>query len=180
MINAIKPKNKPVMVECAATLYLDADEVDNSHVAERVLAEGYREQTERHVTIIGNSAGLAIKEALDKYSPEQKQQYLDIIKNLLNQLDWKFKPKDFYHIQKNGTFSGGGELFEERESYIRVIKMPGMEKLYKNINNLLDLKIPTQFPHITLFSRGERQNPLWYGIGISSKEKFKELNPIKI
>lgn len=180
MFGTIKPKNKPVILEHTVTLYLYPGEVDNSRIAERARAEGYREQTERHVTIIGNSASLAIKEALEKYSPEKQQQFGGILKNLLDKLDWKFKPKEFYHIEKKGIFAGGGDLFEARESYIRVIKMPAIEKLYKELNKLLGLDLPTQFPHITLFTRGERQDPVWYGIGIGSEEKFNELNPKKI
>ncbi len=180
MTKTIRPKNKPVMVEDEAALYLDADEVDISDIKERAVSEGYREQTERHVTIIGDSAGKAIKEALLKHPLEQKQQFLNIVKKLLLELDWEFKFKEIYHIEKTGTFYGGGEHVEERQSYIRAINMPAMEEFYRELNKLLDLNLPTQFPHITLFTKGERENPVWYGIGIGSEEKFKTLSPIKV
>jgi hypothetical protein len=55
--------------------------------------------------------------------------------------------------------------------------MQDMAKFYREMNKLLGADLPVQFPHITLFTIGERENPKWRGIGIDSEEKFKTLNP---
>lgn len=179
MTKIIKPKNKPVIEGCEAVLYLDADEVDISDIEEKARAEGYREQTSRHATIIGGT-GKDIKELIEKYPTTEQEKIMGEIRKLLRSFDWKFQAKEIYHIEKKGTFTGGGDLIEERESYIRAIDMPDMEKFYNELNKMLNANFPTQFPHITLFTRGERENPVWHGIGIGSKEKFLTLNPKQI
>jgi hypothetical protein len=176
----ITPRNKPIVYEDQeSALFLEKSEVDISDIEAKARNEGYREQTERHITIIGGTAQL-IRELIAEYPADTQEGLWQKIADLLQDYEWKFMPKDVYHIKKTGTFSGGGDLIEERQSYIRAIEMPDMAKYYAEVSKLLNTDLPVQFPHITLFTKGERENPKWYGIGIASEEVFQTMNPVKI
>lgn len=134
------------------------------------------EQRSRHITIVG---GTIIKNILDKLSQKEKSQMIHRIRKLLKSFDWQFIPTDIYRISRRGLAYDDFEK-DERESYIRVIKMRDMIKFYKKLNHLLKTNFPTQFPHITLFTRGDRPDAPYRGIAINSKEKFKQLYPKKV
>lgn len=148
-------------------------------IEQRALNEGFRKQNKRHVTILGGSTKDLLKDILDKMLEEEKKETFEKIKIILKSLEWKFVPTKIYKIKKQGYFSGLN-ILENRESYINTIDMPDMGIFYEKLNLLLKSKLPMQVPHITLFTKGERENPDYYGISISSMEEFETLNPIEV
>lgn len=159
-------------------LSLENDNTGNV-IESRALNEGFRRQNKRHITILGDSTKELLKDVLNKLSLEERENILEKIKNLLNSLEWKFKPKEIYRIKKQGYFSDS-DILENRESYISIVEIPDMKIFYQKLNSLLKSNLPTQVPHITLFTKGERENPKYYGIPIPSMEEFNTLNPKKI
>ncbi|MFA4995555.1 MAG: hypothetical protein WC536_00165 [Patescibacteria group bacterium] len=171
----IKP-NKPVLnSDLHSCIELTANQVNVSDIKERALAEGYREQTSRHITIL---SGSKVREIIEHTSLDKKVLNKKIL-SLLLKFDWEYKEKDLFHIEKSGYWDGS-DILENRESYIRTIEMPSIKLLYKKISEKLGKNIPSQFPHITLFTRGERENFKYQGIAIPSEEDFLKLKPIKI
>lgn len=173
--------SKPIMTKdlyCPIYIKLNRNQVDFCNIKQRAKYEGFREQTDRHITIIGATSQKKIKKALSKFTIEKQKKLIKEIKNLLKGLKWQYKqePK-IYLISEKKCFNKDGNIIEHRKAYIRPIKMPDMKTFYTKLNILLQSRIPVQFPHITLFTKGERPNPDYYGIGISSKTNFKRLHP---
>ncbi|MEK7081167.1 MAG: hypothetical protein AAB902_02155 [Patescibacteria group bacterium] len=159
-------------------LFLENDNT-GSVIESRALGEGFRRQDKRHITVLSGSTRELLKNILDKLSLEEKRVVLDKIKNIFEGLKWEFKPKEIYRIKKTG-YVDNPNILENRESYINIVEMPDMEIFYLKLNSLLKSNLPTQIPHITLFTKGERENPKWYGIPIPSTEEFNSMNPEKI
>ncbi len=142
---------------------------------ERTMGEGFRKQIDRHITILYYPIDILFKNIFDK----DRENFLGKIRELLNNYKWKFKPTNIYKIERKGYFGKLSEI-EHRESYISLVDIPDMRLFYDKLNLLLKLNLPTQFPHITLFTKGERDNPSYYGIPISSIEEFNNFNPREI
>ncbi len=128
---------------------------------------------------MGGSTRRLVMDILDKFSDEKKEDVIKEIKNIFESLNWKYKPAGIYKIQKEGYFDDSS-ILEKRESYINIVNMPDIEVFYQKLNSLLKSDLPTQIPHITLFTKGERKNPKWYGISIQSIEEFNNLKPKNI
>ena len=156
-------------------------ENDNTgkEIGPMALKEGFRRQNERHITILGGKTKISLTSILDNFSDADRTAILNKIKELLKSLKWEFEPKEIYRIQKQGYFDNP-DILENRQSYINMVNMPDMEVFYKNLNTLLKSNLPTQVPHITLFTKGERENPLWYGISVPSMEEFNNSKPERI
>ena len=162
-----------------SAIWLKKSETDISNIKERAQAERFAEQTKKHITIIGGQSDIII-DSLNKMEINQRNNTIEIIKSLLEKFDWQFEPGETFWITKEGFFDKDSKVLERRESYIRVVDLPDMEKFYQELNKLLHTNIPAQFPHITLFSKGENEKRKYKGISIPSKEEFKKLNPQKI
>ncbi len=160
------------------SLELDHDNT-GSRIESMALKEGFRKQDHRHVTIVGGSTKRLLKQALTKLPKEEQRQMMIEIKKLLTSLDWSFVPIEIYKIEKIGTF-GDSEIPEYRESYINVIDMPAVTAFYDGLKLLLNTDFPLPVPHITLFTKGETENPRYYGIPISSIDDFHQMNPRKL
>lgn len=175
----IKPKKPILFPNFESAIMLRKSEVDTGDIKVRAIKEGYLEQKQRHITVIGGTSSRIMVEKLDLLFQKDKEDKIRQIKKLFKKIDWQFEPKNIYHILKLGMEYDDFEK-DERESYIRLIKQPGMTKFYRKLNRLLGTNLPTQFPHITLFTNGERPDASYRGIAINSKEKFKQLHPKKI
>lgn len=160
-------------------MFLLENDVTGDIMSPKVIKDGFRRQNERHITILGGSTSELLKNILNKLTKEDKKSILDKIKNFIEDLEWKFESKEIYLISKNGCIDNSS-ISEERQSYINMVEMPDMQVFYKKLSNLLEANLPVQVPHITLFTKGERKNPVWYGIPIPSKEEFHNLRPQKI
>jgi len=159
-------------------LFLENDNTGDI-LESKVLEEGFRKQNKRHITILGGSTKELLKNILNKLSEEEKNNILKEIKGLLEDLRWVYTLKDIYKIQKQGYFNDSN-ILENRESFISMIDMPDMEIFYNKLNSLLKTNLPVQVPHITLFTKGERENPNYYGIPVPSIQEFNNMNPEKI
>lgn len=181
MKNQIIKHKKPVLLpNFRCYIKLNKDEVDISNIKTKATKEGYREQTERHITIIGRTGSQVIRKLLNKLAPKEKSQTVKKIKKIINKLDWQFTPKEIYHVSRRDHLSKNDED-DNRESYVRIVNMPAARKFKKELRTLFNAEIPTHcFPHITLFTRGEEPNPKYCGIPIRSKEIFDRLHPKKI
>jgi hypothetical protein len=59
---------------------------------------------------------------------------------------------------------------EDRRSIVRMVKLPSIEALFVQLRRDLNLQIPTQPTHITLFTGGDGR-----GIGINSNEELTDI-----
>jgi len=143
--------------------------------------EGFKRQDKRHITVLGVSTHKSFLKILEKCSEKDRKEVLNDVRKILKSLKWKFKPLpgEIYKVRRRGHFDVPS-IIESRTSYIQLIDMPDMKKFYKKLNSLLGSKFPVQVPHITLFTKGERKNPKYYGFGICSEKDFKKMFPKKI
>lgn len=170
----IKPSQPIIKPDYQIFLGLENKEIEvAADVKKKAIKKGFREQTSRHITILGFDS-IAIRNWLINNPNHSVKE----IEQLLRDFDWNFTPMHIYHIEKAVNFYK--DVIERRESYISTIDMPDLEKFYKKLNKLLGTNLSVQFPHITLFTKGERVNPRFYGIPIPSKEEFLKLKPILI
>lgn len=154
---------------------LEAGQGESLKIRIRALKEGYREQDKRHITVLSDDK---IEEIL-KHTSLSKDEVNQKILQIVNSYDWHYKELDIYHIEKTGS-EDRSEVKEHRQSYIRTIDMPDMGRFYKELDKTFGTKLLVQFPHITLFTKGEKENPIYYGISVPSEEDFGKLNPEKM
>jgi hypothetical protein len=159
------------------SLKLDHDNT-GAQVEAQAVAEGFRRQDHRHVTILGGRTKKLLKAALAKLPEEERKNALQEIKRFLGSLSWEFTPKDIYKVEKDGEFGPEDEI-EHRESYINLIDMPAIPAFYAWLKEVFKTDFPEQVAHITLFTKGEGENPRYYGFPISSMADFHQMNPQK-
>jgi len=166
-------KNKPQMVDGFWwILHVENDAVDISSVEKYAQSNDFRPKDEKHVTIIGSKCRDAIVEKMDELGDEGKQKLLNSIETLMKKYDWKFEPKEYFHIKKEHEGA-------EKEAIICTISMPCLQPFYNDINTLLNADLPIQFPHISLFTKGPINKDGYYGIPMPSEEEFNKSNPVK-
>lgn len=182
MHRKIFPRKKPQLKKnLYCWIRLRKDEVDISSLRGKAIREKYREQTKRHITIIGGTTTEKIRNIFKVLDAKRKKIYRKKIALMLKRLQWGYYQKSIYHIAKTGYFTwDGGVRKEKRRAYIASLELPAIRILYRRINRLLHTRFPTQYPHITLYTKGEKQNNLYYGIPISSTKEFKSFHPKKI
>jgi hypothetical protein len=165
-----------------ATLLMDVVPENSSFESLRKFAEkeGLSQKKEFHITIIGSETGAVIIEKISSMLPEERDEFLTRIENFSKRFTWcHFFLPEYYLISKEYG-EGGSEVVETRKSVIQNLKLPDLEKFYENLNELLEIKFSTPFPHVTLFTTSTNEEKKLRGIGIYSKEQLKTLNPIKI
>lgn len=170
-----KPKKPVILKDLKATINLEMDDVKIDDIESLALKRGYRRQTSPHVTVL---CGTKLRQIMAKNPEMDKKSIAKIIKQAIGKFDWSYKEEEIFHIEKSCLYTGGTNI-EHRKSYIRKIDMPDMERFYDELSKQFNVELSAQFPHITLYTKGERKNPTWYGIPVRSIEDFKNLNPIK-
>ena len=177
MQKLIHPKPPAFTEELYFGIELTEGQVDISEIERLARAEGYREQTHRHITILNEKTFIPL---LNKFPESEQKRIFKEINDLVKETDWSFTPKDIYYVARPitpGVVADG----KSKESYIRTVEMPGINGFITKINKILNADIPFRFPHITLFTRGEgKKVPPFYGIPINSLEQFKKLKTKKI
>jgi|GEM_PF-920990 hypothetical protein len=141
---------------------------------------GFEEKNEFHITVVGFRNAAEIRKALKKFSSLERQEKIDAIGALIKDTDWKFVPEArAFRIAKEyknpDPKHKGAEVTEHRESYIRMVHLPAMERFYGELSNILGADIRPQPPHITLFTAGTDKEKAKGGIGINTKEELKKL-----
>lgn len=176
----IKPSLPKISPNGHCTIKLKKAEVDISDIEETARKMKFSKQTSRHISVIAGRTEDALYKILSRLNVEERKKLVSQIESLINQFDWMSSPQRVaYHIKKRGTFGKESRIIENRESVVRLIDMPDMKRFFNKLNQLLGTKFPPHFPHITLFTKGDRSNATWRGIGIPSEEEFKKLNPRK-
>jgi hypothetical protein len=176
----IRP-NKPVKL-CGFfeyTIKLKEKEVDCEILKKIKELKKFKKQNFLHITVIGDKSSERIERALRKFTQKEQKNKIKQIKGFIKKLEWQYSQKNTYLISKDSLI-GNKKIREHRESYIVLIEMPDIKLLFKEINKILKTNVPVQFPHITLFTRGEHKSRTYKGISISSKSVFKNLNPKRI
>lgn len=173
--------SKPIIVEglLGCMIILNKNQVNYENLKSRKELKGFREQTKRHITIVSGKTLEKIEKVLNKFSISERNKKVADLKILLRNLKWQYIQKDIYFINQKIYF-GNPKVLEHRKSYIRVIEMPDINIFYRRLNILLKTYIPIQFPHITLFTKGEHPGREYFGIPIQSKIEFKKLHPKKL
>jgi len=170
--------HKPILHQkiIPSIIELESGYGDVPVVRELAIRENFREQDYRHITVLGRNIR-KIEAAI--YIQPDPETVIEKIRDTAEHLDWSFTLLDVYKIAQTGDFRDDG-IIEHRLSYIRLIHMPAMEEYYAFLNDMLQLDLPTQYPHITLFTKGEQPNPPYFGIPIPSEEAFNSMSPEKI
>jgi len=176
--NIITPKKPTLAKDFYCSIKLNKNQVDYGNLKLVAEKKKFREQTKRHITILSGSSLEKVRNILNRLSVKEKKVTIIKLKTILKNLKWQYTQKEIYLINKKSCY-GNSKVLEHRKSYIRTIEMPDIHIFYKKLNTLFSIYIPTQFPHITLFTKGERPSPDWYGIAIPSKGEFKKLHPKK-
>lgn len=177
MNKMIHPKPPTFTNDWYLGIELTQAEVDVSEIEDIAKTKGFREQTHRHITILSEKTFVPLYE---KFNDSEKRRVLKAIKNLIQEIDWSFVPQDIYYVAGNLSAEITRTVPECRESFIRIIKMPEVDKFITQLNQILESNIPFRFPHITLFTKGEGSNHAYYGIPINSKEEFAKLHTEKM
>ena len=173
--------NKPVIVEglLDCMIILNKNQVNYENLKSRKELKGFRKQTKRHITIVSGKTLEKIENVLNRFSITERKKKVAELKALLKNLKWQYIQKEIYFINQKSYF-GNPKVLEHRKSYVRVIEMPDMNIFFHKLNMVLKTHIPTQFPHITLFTKGEHPDREYFGIPIYSKVEFQKLHPRKL
>jgi len=177
MKKTIHPQNPAFYKDYYLGIGLTKEQVDISDVEKIARKKGFREQNHRHITILNEKTFLPL---FNKFDKSKQKKILHEIDALIKKTDWNFTPKDIYYVAGRVSANTDGTVEESRESFIRSVEMPSINTFIIKLNKILQADIPFRFPHITLFTKGEGENPKFYGIPISSKEEFKKLKTKKI
>ena len=146
---------------------------------------GLLAKKEFHFTVIGSDTGEEILKLIEGLSEAEKKEKLDEIKELGESIDWKLGLKeDFYYVKKeyNDPSPNNPEVTipETRQSIIQTGEVGGIKKFYKKLNALLGQQFDIPPAHLTLYTTSTREDKKSRGIGIYSKNDFKNLHPEKI
>jgi hypothetical protein len=123
-------------------------------------SNGYLSKKEYHVTIVGFPLGQEIKKQIDSGTI-----FLNDIQVLAQKFDFAFDfLEEFYIIEKK---------YKDHTRYSIIQKAYSIELInfYKILNELLGMEIDQPFPHLTLFTKGDKDQK-FPGIGINSEQDF--------
>lgn len=137
------------------TLRLEKNNID-------MFGETFSPKEELHVTLIGSSLGLIIRDNI------QLQQLSNrLLEKIFEEIDWSFKQTGPVHLLSR-LAEGGVE-----ESIILLIDMPGVETFYEQLTSLglIEPNTPVPPAHITLYTRN---CPL--GIGVPNDDVLNTLS----
>jgi len=155
-------------------LDLDARLVDIERLKEKLEPEGFSPKSEFHFTVVGFKSGRRLVQAL-KMRPAAAEK----VRALIEGTDWGLEstPK-IYRIAKDYNLkdSATGEArVEQRESIVEVLGLSGLDEFYRSLSAVSGTELEPQFPHLTLFTKGNSA-----GIGVNSREEFDKMNPEEI
>ena len=140
---------------------------------------GFVEKDTVHATIVGFSAGVKISTLL---KDSANQDMLGKIESLVTETDWSPQYlNEFFVVSKEYEFFDPkikSKVKSLRQSIIQKIVLPELETFYEKLNTITGLAFPVQFPHITLYTKGDASSAM--GIGINSIAEFESLSHEKI
>lgn len=162
------------------TLLFDIDE--RLIVTEQLLALGTHEHLVRkpefHVTIIGYKSGEQIMAALAKKPVAEAEAIRQEMMAAMQELNhgWRVAP-EILRIQK--TYPKSVELpeGETRTSYIQLVDMPALTRLYDVVNQRLALHLEVPPTHITIMTGSTAPEHMTEGIGVPNRATLEKVQP---
>lgn len=168
---------------CTALIHVEKKSTNIERVRIFANTNKFIEKKELHITLIGFNSGEKLQKIINSFEETVKNQVLEIIEQTIINTEWKpIYTNKFFAVQKEYRFIDNKtkkEVISVRDSIIEEIILPEIEVLYDSLNEILNADLQTQFPHITLFTKGDEKSKM--GISINSKDEFERLNttPIK-
>lgn len=162
------------------TLLFDIDE--RLIVTEQLLALGTREHLVRkpefHVTIIGYKSGEQILAALAAKPAEEAAVIHQDMMAAMQELNhgWRVAP-EILRIQKTYPKTVEVPEGETRTSYIQLIDMPALTRLYDIINQRLALSLEVPPTHITIMTGSTVPEHMTEGIGVPNRATLEKVQP---
>lgn len=143
--------------------------------------QGFDMKNETHATIIGFRNGRKIAKALTKLSPPERARIIGVINDSLKEIPWSLAgaTEPILRIKKDYVTRNdrGHEIDREtRESYIQCVEIPGIDRFYARINELLGINLEPPLTHITYATKGTSPNSRM-GIGIEGRDELAQLHP---
>ncbi len=166
--------------KCTVLLDVDARLIYTDTL--KVFAEqnGYSPKNEFHVTIIGYGQGKRIIEAFAPLSEAERSSRYDDIARLIKRTDWTIDSKQqLWHARKEYDYNDhvtNERVHETRETILQPLTLR-LDEFYKSLSGIVGTEITSQFPHITLYTKGTDPVRSRVGIGINSEQEFQSLHP---
>lgn len=174
----------PTFQEKAVTAILDIDEqlLHLERVQPLADQKGFEKKDEFHLTILGFKNGRAILKALKTLPDEERHARLAEVRELVQNTEWRLgSGGTLYHISKEyrqpDPKAPGGEIVEQREAYVQLLDLQGIDHFYAELNRLLGLDLKSPPTHLTLYTKGTDPKQSKMGIGIETWEDWEKLNP---
>ncbi|MBI5037564.1 MAG: hypothetical protein HZC01_02585 [Candidatus Kerfeldbacteria bacterium] len=155
---------------------LSAETIQTDELTESAASHHMTKKPEFHITAFGFKTGSEIKKAV-KASGNPK--LFTQIKQLIETADFSYRLEPTRsHIAKDYPLDPQhpDREPEHRESYIQMVSVPGLTKLYNDINALLGTHLEPPPTHITLFTGSTYPENASQGIGIPTQAEFEKLD----
>lgn len=135
-------------------------------------------KSEFHITILGSGHASVIRQYFSSISAVFREKEIAALQQLIDDTTWDFDPLPrWYHIARDFGSSNqndiGAQEIEHRESIIQLVSLPALEGFFQKLRVLIKRDISTQFPHVTLCTRGSDSVGHRIGIPINSYSDFK-------
>ncbi len=157
-------------VSCTLLLHTEKPFSVPEYVEKKAQAENLERKQEVHITIFGFGTGQKISQAISGNQAKANE-----LAELIDATDWSFEPKqEFYAVKRAYKIKG---VPEDRETIVMMVKMPKLEEFIQSANRIVGLPLEIPPVHATLFSKSTIAENMQSGIGISSNEDFRKLEP---
>ena len=101
----IKP-SKPIIVKgiLGCMIKLNKNQIDYGNLESKKELKGFREQTKRHITIVGDKTLTKIENVLNKFPVSERKNKIAKLKSILKNLEWKFLQKRYLSYKQEKIF----------------------------------------------------------------------------
>lgn len=159
-------------------LHMPSDTFDVEKLNGLAAEHGMIPKDEFHVTVIGNTNGQRILDALAALPRADRAAKREAIVGLIaaHKENWKVEllPLGYeLHSIKDAEQT-------IRRSVVEMVKVPGLEQFIANLNELLGLTLETQPPHITLCTAGSVPEKSKMGIGVDTEDDLESYKKEKL
>jgi len=167
---SLKP---PRLNRKSGTIILDLDSrlIDIEQLRIRLESQMFEPKDEFHFTVVGTRNGKKLAGAIKSQPGLSKK-----VGELIRTSNWELgSTPQIYKVTKEYAIPDpktGENRSESRQSVVQVLDLPGLDAFYRNLNAISSAEIEPQFPHITLFTMGDKM-----GIAINSREEFEKMSP---
>lgn len=146
--------------------------INSESVSIFAVNQDFNPKEEFHITIIGNKNIVSeLTDKIEEFNPDQQIEFKNKLSGLTQLLGNITFIDEYYLVKKNYETEEGNE---ERQSIIQKVNVEGIDDFYKEFSSLTGIDLGTPFPHVTLFTKGNKPTSS-KGIGIASLESFNIL-----